>query len=117
MPNITAARPVAGQPIETAWGDQVHDAIEAGIDIERGEVTSGTLASPFAVINVIMARAMTTPYQVSVTAQVLNGVAQVPILAIAIAGGQAFDIYVSYASGANISIPVTVQWVAFGRYA
>jgi len=28
MPNIVAARPVAGQPIETAWGDQVHDAIE-----------------------------------------------------------------------------------------
>jgi pyruvate/oxaloacetate carboxyltransferase len=117
MPNITAARPVAGQPIETAWGDQVHDAIEADIDIERGEVTSGTLVSPFAVINVVMARAMTIPYQVSLTANVLNGVAQVPILAIAMSGAQTFDIYVSYASGANISIPVTVQWVAFGRYA
>jgi len=28
MPDITAARPVAGQPIETAWGDQMHDAME-----------------------------------------------------------------------------------------
>jgi hypothetical protein len=29
MPNISAARPVAGQPIETLWGQNVHDTVEA----------------------------------------------------------------------------------------
>jgi len=28
MPEITAARPVDGSPIETPWGQQVHDHIE-----------------------------------------------------------------------------------------
>ena len=29
MPDITAARPVAGAPIETLWGQQAHDLIES----------------------------------------------------------------------------------------
>jgi len=33
--DITAARPVSGAPIETAWGDAVHDAIEG---IQSGSV-------------------------------------------------------------------------------
>lgn len=28
MPDITAARPAAGAPVESAWGGQVHDALE-----------------------------------------------------------------------------------------
>src|SRR5262245_26974088 len=28
MPDIAAARPVAGAPIETGWGDEVHDGVE-----------------------------------------------------------------------------------------
>lgn len=28
MPDISAARPIAGAPIETAWGDEIHDQLE-----------------------------------------------------------------------------------------
>jgi hypothetical protein len=38
MPNITAARPAAGAPIETAWGQEVHDKIEATPLIQAGTV-------------------------------------------------------------------------------
>jgi hypothetical protein len=52
MPDITAARPVAGQPIETAWGDQVHDTIEGIPTIRNGIVTipatTGQIAVAFA---------------------------------------------------------------------
>lgn len=36
MPDIAATRPVSGQAIETAWGDQVHDAVEG---IQAGSVS------------------------------------------------------------------------------
>jgi hypothetical protein len=45
MPDILAARPVAGQPIETAWGQQVHDAIEAQTIVPGQAVVQGGAAT------------------------------------------------------------------------
>lgn len=54
MTDIAAARPVAGQPIETAWGQNVHDAIEATARIWAGtgtlDVSGGAAAVQYATI-------------------------------------------------------------------
>jgi hypothetical protein len=51
MPDIAAVRPVAGQPIETAWGQQVHDAIELVPKFQKGHllVTSTGTSGEFSV--------------------------------------------------------------------
>lgn len=54
MPDIASARPVAGQPIETAWGQQMHDAVEAMIARPARFVPFG------AAINNISAQTFTT---------------------------------------------------------
>lgn len=43
MPDVTAVRPVAGQPIETAWGQQIHDAVEG---IQAGTVALASSTTP-----------------------------------------------------------------------
>lgn len=59
MPDITAARPVSGTPIETGWGDQVHDAIEG---IQSGKGTSVfSNAADGSVVAVVFPRAYTAP--------------------------------------------------------
>jgi len=37
VPDITAARPAAGAPIESSWGGQVHDSLEG---LQTGQVSS-----------------------------------------------------------------------------
>jgi hypothetical protein len=46
MPDITSPRPSSGQPIATAWGDEVHDQLE-GIQVGTVNIpaTSGTSAT------------------------------------------------------------------------
>lgn len=46
MPDITAARPASGAPIETGWGDQMHDAIEG---VQAGTVTIPSVTNAVAV--------------------------------------------------------------------
>ena len=64
MPDITAARPVSGAPTESAWGQQVHDLIESGGVLARGEftgpVTIGGLTEAAATV-VVTAPAFTIP--------------------------------------------------------
>lgn len=59
MPDITAARPVSGEPVATAWGDQVHDAIE-GIQYGTTTLTGIVAASP-TTLAVTFPRAYTAP--------------------------------------------------------
>jgi hypothetical protein len=67
MPDIAAARPVAGQPIETAWGQNVHDAVEGTptIIFGFGEVNFATFTDGAVVLThpamVNVARASITP--------------------------------------------------------
>lgn len=66
MPDIAAARPVSGAPIETSWGQQAHDAIEG---IQYGNVNLGpfntTTQSPAVVVT--FPRPYATPPIVVVT--------------------------------------------------
>ena len=57
MPDIAASRPVSGQPVETAWGQQVHDQVEG---VQSGSV-SVTAASGTGNANVTFPRAYLTP--------------------------------------------------------
>jgi hypothetical protein len=65
MPDITAARPVAGQPIETVWGQQIHDAVESTF-VQAGTVLipagSGqglvTFSAPFATTPTVVGSAV-----------------------------------------------------------
>jgi len=52
MPDIAATRPVSGQPIETSWGDNVHDLIEG--------IQAGSLSMSF-VNNSVVDAAITFP--------------------------------------------------------
>jgi hypothetical protein len=80
MPDITAVKPVAGAPIESAWGGQVHDALEG---IQTGSVTglaalsgnsgsSHTLTFPraYATPPVVMVMAESNGYNASAVATV-----------------------------------------------
>lgn len=54
MPDIAAARPTAGAPIESAWGGQVHDAVES---IQYGTVNvSGITSSASSTVPVVFPR-------------------------------------------------------------
>jgi len=59
MPDIAAARPVAGAPIESAWGGQVHDQV-AGVQVGVVTLTGATSAAS-AVATVTFPRPYATP--------------------------------------------------------
>ena len=63
MPDITAARPVSGASIETAWGTQVHDLIEG---IQSGQATANLSSSSAVDVTVTFPRAYTAPPAVMV---------------------------------------------------
>jgi len=69
MPDITAAKPAAGQPIETAWGTQVHDQIEG---VQAGKASCTLSAATSGTVAVTFPRAYTVAPIVVATA-VLNG--------------------------------------------
>lgn len=45
MPDITAARPVAGESIATDWGQQIHDAVESAGVLGRQTFTAAVTIS------------------------------------------------------------------------
>jgi len=59
MPDITATRPAAGAPIESAWGGGVHDAVE-GIQAGKATVTFASSTASGAVV-VTFPRPYATP--------------------------------------------------------
>jgi len=64
MGDIAAQRPAAGAPIESAWGGQVHDAIEG---IQSGKVTiTGITSSTGVTVTVTFARAFSAPPVITV---------------------------------------------------
>ena len=67
MPDIAATRPATDEPVDTAWGQQIHDAVEG---IQTGKVSMVGLNNS-TVINVVVTfpRAYTVaPHVVCVTA-------------------------------------------------
>jgi hypothetical protein len=67
MPDIGAARPVAGAPIETAWGQQAHDLIE-GVQAGVGTVAFSN-SSLSATFTITFPRPYLTPPIVLVSSQ------------------------------------------------
>jgi hypothetical protein len=50
MPDLVSTRPSSGQPIATAWGDEVHDALEgiqAGSALATGSGATGSVVVTF----------------------------------------------------------------------
>jgi len=66
VPDITAARPTAGAPIESAWGDQVHDMLE-GIQVGTVNIVVSAASTGTAVVT--FPRAYATPPRVFVSVQ------------------------------------------------
>ncbi|MCJ7550081.1 MAG: hypothetical protein MUQ30_10405 [Anaerolineae bacterium] len=117
MPEITAARPVAGQPIETAWGDQMHDAMEAlpstlrGFQVIAAPNTPGTSAVlPFAGATFISQPTV----MVSAAVQDTSGMIVAGVSAITTTG---FTCYIERSNGLNITTGTTIYWVAVGTLA
>jgi len=111
MPDITATRPASGEPIATAWGDQVHDAIEG---IQTGTVSVNITAGP-------------TSWTVPVTFTRTYAVAPVAVATIS-SGSLVFWCSVENITTTGMTVRVTrkdetaqgatttqvVQWVAIG---
>ena len=58
MPDIVSARPVSGEAIATAWGDEVHDAIEG---VQAGNATVVPVSSTAASVAIVFPRPYATP--------------------------------------------------------
>jgi hypothetical protein len=53
MPDITAARPTAGAPIESAWGGQVHDALESILGARQASGPTASYQVPYNVFTAV----------------------------------------------------------------
>jgi len=64
MGDIAAQRPAAGAPIESAWGGQIHDALEG---IQSGKVTiAGVTTATGVTVTVTFPRAYSAPPVIAV---------------------------------------------------
>lgn len=111
MPDIAAQRPAAGAPIESAWGAQVHDAVE-GIQHGTVSITVSTGAVGTSVVT------FPRPYAVKPNA---TAIAEIGISAkpsVAITGITATTLQLSISRGDGVaSGNVTVHWIAIGTLA
>lgn len=111
MPDIAASRPTSGAPVESAWGGQVHDALEG---VQAGVSAAITLAgtSPFTgQVNVVFPRAYTAPPVLVVGA--VSGSA-INIRAMATAVTATGFTAVGYRDGGSAGATMTAHWVAVG---
>lgn len=107
MPDITATRPVSGQPIETSWGQQAHDLVE-GIQSGRVDVGPFTGAAS-ATAAVTFPRAYATA-PVSVVVTMASTVCQARVFSITATG---FSIEAKRSDGGG-STTQPVMWLAIG---
>lgn len=112
MSDIAAQRPAAGAPIESAWGGQVHDAVEG---MQAGTVViSGITSSAAGVGTVVYPRPYATKPVV-----VISGPSNVVI-----AGSDpttqtvtGFNISAKRADGSGTAYSGTFSWIAIGTVA
>lgn len=107
MPDIAAARPVAGQPIETAWGQQVHDAIEGLAAVLTGtdSVTAATFTGSFS-------RAFAAPP--TIVATVNQGAGVITVTASRTTTEYTFEVQNNDGSTPGGCL---VHWIAIGTFA
>lgn len=111
MPDIAATKPADGAPIDTAWGQQVHDAIEG---IQSGSASVVFTASPTsAELTVTFPRAFIGgPIQVLITPHSEN-------YAICLSQGTGvttanFKVKGRYIPGTNATVSMGFFWLAIG---
>lgn len=111
MPDITAARPVSGTPIETGWGDQVHDAIEG---IQSGFVDVTLTASATGTAAVTFARAYATAPAVVLVGNSVSAALVAKLSSSTPPSTTGFTAVVQHAAGTSTSATVRVYWIAVG---
>lgn len=110
MPNLDAARPVAGQPIETAWGQQVHDSIERNTVIAgRAKMLSGV-----GFITVTYGVPFTTTQTAVVASREYTGQVSPISITCAVVGTTGCTFYVRAADGSIPAVDVDLFYMAFG---
>lgn len=106
MPDIAAVRPASGEPIASAWGGAVHDAVEGiqtGTGLVTGSAAVGTLA-------VVFPRAYAVAPTVVATPQSSAGTWIASVSGITTAG---FNLHLYKRDGSAIS-NLNVSWIAIG---
>ena len=110
MPDITASRPVSGQPIETGWGDQVHDLIE-GVQTGSLNITfaAGTTSPAVAIT---FPRAYITPPTVIVCLQASGALYYVDLETAPTTTG--VTVRAAHRDATATSVTVICHWIAVG---
>jgi len=108
VPDITAARPTSGTPIETAWGDQVHDALEG---LQSGNASVVFASTAVAVLRVTFPRAYTVPPVVVVTPISTGGTHYGYVGAVTTTYA---DVGIATRTGTAVSGTVVACWIATG---
>jgi hypothetical protein len=115
MTDIAAQRPAAGAPIESAWGGQVHDAIE-GIQAGTASIVFSGGTNGSAWLTVTFPRAYTAPPVVVASPQVTSNAYIANINNVTATG---FVVGMSHKdASSNISaVTLPCHWIAVGTLA
>jgi H-type lectin domain len=112
MPDITAPRPVSGEPVATAWGQQVHDMLE-GLQWGTASIVVSGASNGTAVVT--FPRAYSAPPRVLLTCQSVSSNTQAHAW---IASAGVTNTQVTVAAGRDdattFSGTITVAWLAIG---
>lgn len=108
MPDIAATKPVAGAPIESAWGGQVHDSIE-GIQSGQATVTVTNLQNGDQAVT--FPRAYATPPIVVACVTTSTNLYYGTVNGITTTG---FTLRATHRDGAVRSDSVNMHWIAIG---
>jgi hypothetical protein len=108
MPDITAARPVSGAPIASAWGGQVHDALEG---LQAGTLTITATGVNAASAVVTFPRPYTAPPAVVGTVNVGSAGWFAVCHTITATG---FTFLISFRDSATSTVTAPCSWVAMG---
>lgn len=112
MPDITAARPLSGAPVESAWGGQVHDAVE-GLQAGQATATIAAGANSGTVI-VTFPRAYTAAPNVVATVGPLGSQVFVANISGISATTVTLNAFRKDETNQGSSLGVPVQWMALG---
>lgn len=107
------ARPVSGEPIDSTWGQLVHDEVVAR-ELQSGRVSVTLSNAVTAQLAVSFSPAFASAPQVVVTAESSAGTHIAGITGLGLSG---FTIVVFRRDGANVVNDVFVNWMANGQRA
>jgi 3-oxoacyl-(acyl-carrier-protein) synthase len=112
MGDITSTRPASGAPIATAWGAEIHDAIE-GIQSGTASIVFAGGSNASADLTVTFPRAYAAPPAVVASPQVTSTAYVANIKAVTATG---FTLAMSHKdAGSNISaVTLPCHWIAIG---